>query len=151
MGNRLYLGIDTGATGGIAILGEDGTIQALLPFKKHSWAEIIVEMVRFREDIKASILENVTSSRRENGVQNAFKQGVNIGIIKGILLGLGIPFEEVLPAKWQKGYQIPKGITYAERKKVMHNIASGLYPTDKVTKDMADALLIARYCYQENH
>jgi hypothetical protein len=146
---RLYLGIDTGATGGIVAINNHGWLHQKILFKAHSWAEVVQELHLLKPYIKIALLENVTSSRRENGVQNAFKQGVNIGIVKGILLGLGIPFEEVLPAKWQKGYQIPKG-TYAERKKAMHNIAAGLYPTDKVTKDMADALLIARYCWQEN-
>lgn len=146
---ELYLGIDTGASGGIAVLTQDGMIHAMLPFKKHSWAEIVQFLHALHPFIKASVLERVTSSRRENGVQNAFKQGINIGIIQGVLLAMGVPFEEVLPAKWQKEYQIPKG-TYAERKKAMHNIASGLYPTDKVTKDMADALLIARHCWRAN-
>jgi hypothetical protein len=87
-----------------------------------------------------------------NGVSGMFKFGMSYGGLRMALIAAGIPFEEVQPRAWQKAMGIPprskteSGTQWKNRLKAK---AQQLYPAEKVTLAVADALLIATYCQRK--
>lgn len=92
------------------------------------------------------VLEKVHSMPGQ-GVSSSFKFGVNYGNLQGLLMALGIPFEEVPPANWTKamGKQKRPGEDKSESKKRRKTEAEFLYPWIKFTNDMVDAHWLAIY------
>jgi len=74
----------------------------------------------------------------------------HIGIDPGSKSGAAacIPFDEVLPLKWQQrlGCKAPKGCSYPQRKHHLKGAAQRLFPALTITNVTADALLIAEHC-----
>jgi len=136
----MFLGVDPGASGGIARLGN-----GLEPYawKMPDTERDIAELFRPLSEWKSifCIIESVHSMPKQ-GVTSSFSFGRNYGFLRGMLIAYRIPFEEVTPLKWQKflGCQShgDKNITKAK--------AQQLFPGIKVTHATADALLIAEYC-----
>lgn len=94
-----------------------------------------------REGHCFAVLEFVRSSP-QMGVVSAFTFGQGYGGLKMALAACGIPYEEVLPAKWQKAL----GCRTGGDKNVSKRKAQELYPAIKITHATADALLLATYC-----
>ena len=69
------------------------------------------------------------------------------GHLEMALLSLGIKTVEVTPQKWQKHYQLGKSseFTNTEWKNRLKACAQQLFPREKVTLAVADALLLAEY------
>ena len=77
-----------------------------------------------------------------------FNFGHNFGMLEGLLIGAGIPYDRVTPQKWQKEfglYRLPDE-TKTAKKNRHKELAKELFPTLNVTHATADALLIAEYC-----
>jgi len=131
------LGIDPGASGGIAWISEDGTHvrAAKMPDTNHDLANILQEYPS-----RLAILERV-SSRPGQGVSSTFKFGTNFGLIQGVLSALVIPYELVTPTVWQKAM----GCLSKGDKNVTKAAAQRLFPSLKITHATADALLLAEY------
>jgi hypothetical protein len=88
-----------------------------------------------------------------NGVSSMFKFGRGTGVLIGCLIAAGIPFAEVTPQVWQKGFGIPtrrkKGRgaeSKTDFKNRLRSVAQKLFPRVDVTSETADALLLALYC-----
>lgn len=114
------LGIDPGLDGGIALLTKKGSL--LL--------EVMPTLGIARREVDGAALAALVSawipdhaylekvgSRPGQGVRSMFSFGLGVGVVKGVLGALGIPFTEVLPREWQsvvcKGYGSggdPKGV-----------------------------------------
>jgi len=75
------------------------------------------------------------------GVKSAFTFGEGYGRLQMALTALGIPYERVRPAAWQKAI----GCMTKGDKNVSKRKAQELFPDLKVTHAIADALLIAEY------
>lgn len=88
-----FLGIDPGATGAWAILGEEGQILQYGSFAERRNLELA--------NIDLAIIEKV-SARPGQGVTSVFTFGVNYGIWQGMLENYRIPFRLVTPQRWQK-------------------------------------------------
>lgn len=73
------------------------------------------------------------------------------GMLRGVLYGCKIPFEDVAPAIWQRPLHliVKKGVTYAEKKRKHKEMAQRLFPEVKVTASTCDALLIAEYARRQ--
>ncbi len=137
-----YIGIDPGASGGIALLDADGEILAAEKYgdTQHDTGE------QFRRIIGATerpfaLIERVHSMPKQ-GVASSFKFGESYGFLKGLLVGLAIPYDDVTPQKWQK----LMGCLTRGDKNVSKAKAQQLFPGLKITHATADALLIAETC-----
>ena len=141
-----YIGIDPGATGGVAILFGD-TVLAYPLGKDATLAEIIREAVEAAEhngDKIVAALEAVNAFPGQ-GVSSSFKFGMSYGIAQGVLEALQVPYKFVRPQDWQKGIPgLPKKKDGATaHKRALREEASRRFPGANATSSTADALLIA--------
>lgn len=72
----------------------------------------------------------------------SFKLGMNYGFLRGCLIAIGIPFEEVTAQKWQQ----VMGCRTKGDKNVSKARAQQIWPDVKVIHQIADAMLISEYC-----
>jgi hypothetical protein len=145
---RLFIGIDPGASGAIAAVDVEGRIREI-----HDWPgnEIAAVMVFEKLYSKRVIGAAIEANHGRGGMSSSsmFNFGKNEGIWRGILAAYQVPFIEVKPAQWQKGF-----FKKADGKKAALNVCCRLYPSQNKLffgpkggkKDgRCDALLIARY------
>lgn len=148
---RIYLGIDPGKNGGLAIVGarEDAT---KMPGTERDLWDCFARLAEDTGLHPHAVIEKVGGYIRgsQGNIGSAmFNFGVGYGMLKMALVAAHIPFEEVTPRTWQKSVGIsPK--RKAESKQQFKNrikgIAQRLFPNLQVTLATADALLIAEYC-----
>lgn len=133
-----YIGIDPGMSGGIAC-HYDG--QPSEVFKLDATEADIAEWLWCRVSNSFAHIESVHSMPKQ-GVASSFKFGRSYGFLRGLLIGLKIPFEEVTPQKWQAAM----GCRSKGDKNVTKARAQQLFPNIRMTHAIADALLIAEFC-----
>ena len=147
----IYIGIDPGWSGGLAILNDQRTIVMLEPMPSTEadiWRLIVS---RTLSHSRRGVIEFVRSSPKM-GVASAFKFGWSYGLLRFALIAAEIPFEEVLPRKWRQSFGCAKSTGPIEDrdKVVAKNItkakAQELFPGVNITHATADALLLAEYC-----
>lgn len=137
----LYLGIDNGATGGIAVLHEDGSV-----YRVDKTPPTDAELLSLLQVIAAvgpahAVLE-FAQVFPKMGVSSA---GSYIGGYRAMQMGLlaaGIPFDLVVPRKWQAAMSCLSG----GEKNITKNRAQQLFPKLTVTHAIADALIMAEFC-----
>ena len=147
----IHIGIDPGKSGGLALLNEEGLVLDVekMPPNDGELLEILREWRDWNSGIAHATLEKVGPTP-QMGVCSAFTFGGGYHGLRMALLALGIPFDEVSPAKWQGAFSLPRGSSKVGRspsaKKNAHKArASELFPSVKMTHALADALLIAEY------
>ena len=143
MDEQTILGIDPGMSGGMAIIGIDsGQIIQVEKFKDKTLHDIAEVMDEWKEgfEIKLAMLELVHSMPKQ-GVSSTFKFGTSYGFLMGLLTALKVPYEQVTPQKWQKFLSCQSG----GNKNVTKAKAQELWPAEKITHAIADAMLIAEY------
>jgi len=77
-----------------------------------------------------------------------FTFGQNYGFVRGVLVALEIPFEEVLPQKWQATFSLKrtdKSESDTAKKNRHKAKAQNLFPGARCTHSVSDAILIAEY------
>lgn len=132
------LGIDPGKSGGMALLDSSADQPN---YTKLSGTEADTAMFLRFAHVDFALIEKVHSMPKQ-GVSSTFTFGQSYGFLRGCLIALGIPFEEVTPRKWQAAM----GCLSKGDKNVTKARAQQLFPSVKVTHAIADALLIAEYC-----
>lgn len=138
----IFLGIDPGQSGGIAVLGLGANPAAwkIPETERDVWASLYdLELDSFSQPVLA-VIEAVHSMPKQ-GVASSFKFGRSYGFLRGCLIASGIPFEEVTPQKWQKAL----GCLSKGDKNTTKRRAQQLFPSLKITHATADALLLAEY------
>jgi hypothetical protein len=152
---EVFIGIDPGASGAIAIITQSCKIIGLhdWPGNEKGAADLIANIkdnCKFYGYPLYAALEKVHSMPGQ-GVSSTFKFGTNYGIWLGILSYAEIPFRLVTPQAWQKGV-----IAKAQDKQPCIDAACRLFPNAELwgprggKKDgRADALLIADWCRRE--
>lgn len=146
----IYLGLDPGASGGIARLcGSTLNVTAMPKTEADIWTWTKGSILPI-----FAVLEANTGY--VGGIGNPgsamFKFGVNHGLLEMALVAAGIPYRKISPAVWQKGLGIPTrkkgkaGESKTQFKNRLKARAQQLYPGAEVTLATADAILIARYC-----
>lgn len=141
---QIFIGVDVGASGGIAIIDDHSRVLRAVPMPDTDadilevmfWAEREAPLVPRR-----AVLEQVHSSP-QMGVKSAFSFGSAYGRCRMALSAARVPFDEVTPFKWQRRMQCISG----GDKRVTKERAQQLFPEFKVTHALADALLLAEYC-----
>jgi len=144
---RIIIGIDPGsASGGMAWFEEDEL--KTLRFKECTEKELSnwFKEFTFNDPLVAAIIEKVHTFPGQ-GISSAGKFMENFGMLKGFLMALDIPFQEVSPQKWMSYYGMKRDKTEnkTEWKKRLRQKAQELYPKTKIVSETADAVLIARY------
>lgn len=143
----IYIGVDPGASGAIAIIGSDFTSVFDTP-DIHTIASALKSLRQVNSDIRGAI-EKVGAMPKQ-GVSSTFSFGSMYGAVQGVFSALSIPYVLVPPREWQKGI-IPPSLEPKERKEKSIEIALSRYPdTEKWLKlkkhhGRADALHIANY------
>ena len=136
---KLYIGIDPGLSGGVAFIPTTGEPWAhKMPETDRDLIDLLRDSINLF-DARAT-LEFVSSSP-QMGVKSAFTFGEGYGRLQMALTAMGIPYERVRPAVWQKAM----GCLTKGDKNVSKRKAQELFPAIKVTHAIADALLIAEY------
>ena len=139
----IYIGVDPGKNGGIAIIDSDGVIA--FPFSEE---RLLIELDGIAQEYECiCYLEHVHAMPKQ-GVSSTFNFGMNFGFIQGVLKAYDIPYELVTPQKWKKEFSCTSD------KNTSIEVCKRLFPcvslkaTDRCRKDhdgMAEALLIAEY------
>jgi Holliday junction resolvasome RuvABC endonuclease subunit len=141
-----YIGIDPGKSGGACLMNRQKHIIDVVKFNDKTEADIseIIEEWGTYEDVTCT-LEKVNAMPKQ-GVSSTFKFGVSYGFLQGLLTAHKIPYRLVTPQTWMKHLHCQtkgdKNVTKAE--------AQRLYPQQKITHAIADAMLIARYTAEVN-
>ena len=136
----LFLGVDPGKTGGIALI-EEGGVNPIAFGMPETEKDISDIFLTHGSRVKIAIIEKVGAMPGQ-GVSSMFSFGKIYGFLRGMLTAHEIPFEEVQPAEWQKSLKcLSKG-----DKNVTKQKAQQLFPGLKITHKTADALLIAEFC-----
>ena len=145
---KAVAGIDPGNAGGIAIIEGNNLYTFKMP---DTYADIYEMLKGLQEDfnIVIAFLERVGTGVPGQSSKATATFARHNGHLEMALYALGIQTEEVTPQKWQKFYsnQIgsSKGLTKTEWKNKLKGLAQRLYPTEKVTLNTADAILLAHY------
>jgi len=144
----IYIGIDPGKSGAIAIIDEVGI--TVDPFDEIIYRDrlgLIGERIENGERAVCA-LEKV-GARPMQGVSSTFEFGRNAGFIEGLLVANEIPYALVTPQRWKKEFALlkrDKDASIAEARRLFPSVS--LLPTERSRKDndgMAESLLIAEW------
>lgn len=141
----VYIGIDPGAHGGVAIVDEDADSVKVMPFSK----EALFTLKEYISPAYTAMccLEKVGAMPKQ-GVVSTFNFGMNYGYIKGVLEAYEIPYQEIPPKRWKKEFGLDgtkaKSIEVCQRLCPEVNLLAT--ERSRVPHDgMAEALLMAIY------
>lgn len=139
----IYVGIDPGKKGAIAVIMEDGKVE-VSPLAGILLGTIL--MALGKEQCRCC-LEKVHAMPKQ-GVSSTFTFGAQYGWIKGQLDAYGVSYQEIPPERWKKEF----GLNTDKQKsiEVCRQLfpSANLRPTERSRVDdnnMAEALLMAEY------
>ena len=141
---KTYIGIDPGKSGGIAVIDSNGRAYAhKMPETERDILDALMEVHKAAGFEKANCRAALEFVRTmpQNGVRASFSFGMSYGGLRMALIAAGIPFVEVLPRKWQATI----GCMTGGDKNVSKAKAQEMFPDQKITHAIADALLIAEW------
>ncbi len=158
---KIYIGIDPGASGGIAAIRHDGIGVWADAWK---WEDCYEAHMTLHRIINKGIKKRSAEAWLENvhafptdGRSSAFKFGMNFGMWRGLLEANMIKYTLVTPQLWMNEYlddgeKLPK--IKKEKKQQLKEwsieIAKKLQYDKRVTLKTADAILIAN-CLSNKH
>lgn len=148
---HVYLGIDPGASGGLAWVSASSSQAVAMPKTERDVWDLFAWKGANGQLIGAAsfaVIEAVHSFPGQ-GVASTFAFGRSYGFLRACLIAAEIPFEEVQPRVWQKVMGILKRDKDESKTAFKNRLkakAQQLFPTEKVTLATSDALLLAEYC-----
>ena len=101
----IYIGIDPGKKGALAIINGIGDI-SIYPFDKEVYRNVLSDYQMVGSEILAKCCLEHVSAMPGQGVVSMFTFGENFGFIQGLLTAFEIPYELVRPQKWKKEFSI---------------------------------------------
>jgi len=151
--SRLYIGIDPGMAGGIAVLDDSGVVDiSVMPATPADILEHLREFAGMAEVENMEIsawMEDVGRGMPGQSSSATAKFARHCGHLEMALLAAEIPVVTVTPQKWERSYQLGRSSEYSktEWKNRLKAKAQQLFPknTKQITLKTADALLIAEY------
>lgn len=152
----IVIGIDNGLKGAIAVIAPDDTYVVPMPVIKYGKSKKIyyenqIRCIIIDANPNHAFIEKAQVMPKQGGV-SMFNFGVGYGMIRGMLVALGIPYTIVRPQEWQK--VMLAGVDRSNTKAASILIAKRLFPkvslraSERCRTDsdgMSDALLIAEY------
>lgn len=144
----LYIGIDPGKSGALAVMTTDENNQLLrvrvIPFEEIAYRDILNTCVDSRV---VCCLEKVGAMPGQ-GVVSMFSFGRNLGLIEGLLQANKIAYQLVPPQTWKKEFSLSsdKQSSIDVCKRLFPHINLLATPRSRKENDgMAEALLMAEY------
>ena len=141
----IYIGIDPGAKGAMAILYETGYIH-IIPFDGDKYANELAELTQCEESCRCC-LEQVHAIPG-NGLTSTWNFAENYGFIRGLMEANGIPYQTVTPQKWKKEFSLTSdksdSITVCQRLFPKVNLLR-TERSRKPDNNFAEACLMAEY------
>jgi hypothetical protein len=152
--SKITIGIDPGKSGGIcAYDGKNMTNVQACPSDPTGMANSLKGIIKdlnidtIGKDATQVIIEHVHAFPSD-GRSSVFKFGTNYGMWLGICASLELDVTTVPPQVWMKKYgELPK--EKQERKRYLKMLALSYFQELKVTLKTADAILIAKYGFEE--
>lgn len=157
----IYIGIDPGQKGGIAIIKEiirnpmEDDIQKIelleTPLNDKEIDVMSIAMflrMHITENEKAFCIIEKAQPMPKQGVTSVFNYGEGYGELKSMLKFLKIPFQEVRPQVWKKEFNLntDKKRSASTCINLFPNIKEQLYtPRGRLKDGIAEALLLAEY------
>ena len=150
---ELIIGIDAGASGGIAwqYAGGMAAVEAM-PATEGEVIDLLRDLALIDQSTagvtRTAYIEKVGGyiAGRPAPGSRMFNFGRNYGVLMGGLIASGYRIEEVTPQSWMKtlGLNLPSTLTRTARKNKLKERARQLFPAigKKITLKTADALLI---------
>jgi crossover junction endodeoxyribonuclease RuvC len=138
----VYVGVDPGAKGGIAVINADGFL--VYPYSDSQLLKVAASLTD--EDARCC-LEQVHAMPRQ-GVSSTFKFGMSYGFIKGVLESFGISYQEIPPQRWKKefGLNSDKAASIEVCRRLFPSAVLRASERCRTDNDgMAEALLMAEY------
>lgn len=140
------LGVDPGVNGGLALLRADGSISYVQGFRPTMTHTEVVDIVRIGANLLKAYGSSMAFVEKVGYMPGDGGQGANTfgrvdGLLRGALLMAEISVRDVPPQQWQTAMLCLSG----GNKNVTKNRALELFPGQKITHAVADALLIAEY------
>lgn len=144
------IGIDPGASGGIAVLKESRLMVYNMPETYPDIYNLLASLAEeHREEGLLAVMEDVGHGIPGQSSRATAVFARHNGHLEMALYALGIRAIKVTPQKWQKYYSNSLGKSSQHEKRVWKNMLKGLaqqmFPSEKVTLKNADAILIANY------
>lgn len=167
------IGIDVGKEGAIAVIGPDNAYNVVdMPIFKVKKGKSVKKfldetaLLKLIREIHGSypitlcaveqqipFVKQIRLKKKKlqmsMGVVSAASLAEQVGVIKGILRTLGIPFELVLPQRWRKEFNLARG---RNTKHVAYEKACSLFPNmelrtprGRIKDEECDALLLAEF------
>jgi crossover junction endodeoxyribonuclease RuvC len=139
--SKIFIGIDPGKSGGIAVVYPDGKGLAV-PYSDRELDNLCVIAKKY---LAICCLEKVGAMPGQ-GVTSMFNFGVSYGYIKGVLEAYRIPYQEIPPQRWKKefGLNSDKAASVEVCRKLFPTVDLLATPRCKKPHDgMAEALLLA--------
>lgn len=148
---KCVIGIDPGSKGGIAVLDMDGNV--MFVGKMPETQQDILDCLRKFSGTElfgseaVCYLEKVGTGMPGQSSSATATFARHCGHLEMALLALGIKTNDVTPNKWEKSYQLGKSsdCSKTEWKNKLKAKAQQLFPKEKVTLAVCDALLLAEY------
>lgn len=152
MNKTVYVGIDPGLDGGIAVIYPHKVTVTVMPVAgKEIDVDCIMQFIPYVGSDAAIYACVEKTGAMSPGKIAIAKLNFNAGLIQGILRARHVPLEVVRPQDWKKeilvGTDKSKDAAIAWCKRVYPDV--NLHATERSTKlhdGMADALAIAEYC-----
>lgn len=144
----VFIGIDPGKSGGIALIDTQENYQVAQEFSEDGLISVCEEIRIKGKTMKVMCCLEKVGSRPGQGVVSMFNFGQSVGYIKGVLESFRIPYQEITPQKWKREF----GLT--SDKAASAEVCGKLFPdisllaTPKCRKPhdgMAESLLMAEY------
>ncbi|MDQ2696926.1 MAG: hypothetical protein M3Z21_16430 [Pseudomonadota bacterium] len=147
----LFLGVDPGISGALAVLDADGALVDHLHMPiiqggkraRVNAAALAQFLAGFQGQRLTAYVERVGAMPGQ-GSASMFSFGHSAGVLEGVLAALEIPLELVVPAAWKRHHGLIGRPKDAARARAVH-----LYPAAPLHRKrdagLADAILIGRY------
>lgn len=142
----IYIGIDPGAKGAMALLDDNARLPEIIPFNKEEYIDRL-RLLFYEEAECICCIESVHALPRQ-GVASTWAFGQSYGWLLGMLDTLCIPYQPITPQKWKKEF----GLNSDKAKSV--EVCKQLFPgikllrTERSRKEddgLAEAVLMSLY------
>ena len=172
--NRTYIGIDPGSKGFITIRYDDG-IYKFIPLEGCDFHALSLELMMLHETKDTFAIMEEVHAVFGSSAKATFAFGEINGMLKGLLIATGIPYQLIQPKQWQKEIWINqdmvvdykkvtvKGVEQTRKdvntKQTSYNAARRLFPYIDLRKsercknfddNKVDSLLICEYARRKN-
>lgn len=142
--------IDPGASGGLALVCNDGTVEAY-PMRDGMTVQIdAIRHIAATNPGLVAVIEKVGFHRPGNSAVSTAKFARHCGHLEAALYSFGVPFEEVAPGVWMKALGALPADKTARKNAIKEQVARR-FPHLAVTLKTADALGMLVWALQRSN